>query len=473
MKNIRISYLIVLLAFLFSCQEEEVLYSNKAEFASIQIQKFDYGSLSGRGQIYQGVYSENKDTVYFDVTYYPDQEAPTFTDWQISAALPSGAKLIPSVTGVKDLTEPVDVSIVAPDGKTTAECALVLKIYQVPFAELERGFGRYEKLFELTKDELGGWTSGKQRACAVVGDELIVNALDGPLLVYNKLTGEKIEKTIPMPEGESFYEIFADEDGVLLATTFVSFSASTTPTLKIYRWINGLAEAPEIYYELPTSKIPATGNHGIGLKASIWGSTSGDAQIMLDIDGRGSADDRAVRISVSGGVPSEEIEVFNTGIGTVWSGKAVAMSKTGRTPYVAAMLGFPPKIAYSGKAGTTPFVTDPANSNFFNKIIGNATYFEFNHSKYLALTTASWPGNFRLLIFCLDDPALIGAGKADAEKYAKLNPLVEDAVFLSAGDAGDIAVQVQDDGKTALVYVLGMNTGVFAYELTNIGTSSK
>jgi hypothetical protein len=457
---------------LASCKEEEVLFSDEADFSSIQIQKFDYGSRSGRGQIYQGAYSVNKDTIYFDVTYFPDQEAPTYSDWQILATLPSGALVSPGLAGVRDLSEPLMVSVAAPDGHTFTDYVLRLRIYEIPFGELEKGFGRYSQLFELTKDQLGGWTDGAQRACAVVGDELIVSNMNNPFLVYNKLTGAKIEKSIPMPAGETFYDICTDKDGLLIATTFVTFSASTTPVLKVYRWVNGTGQAPELFYELPTSKISATGSHGIGLKISVCGSTMGDAQMMFDVDGRGSSDDRAVRVSIVNGVPSADVDVFSTGVGTVWSGKAIAMSETQRSPYVAAMLGFPPKIGYSGSNGSKLFVVDTNNSNFLNKIIGNATYFEFNHSKYLALSTISWPGNYRLLIFCLDDPSLIEVGKDEPEKFALLNPFVAEPGFTSAGDAGSIAVQISEDGKTAWLYMLGMNTGILAYEFTIIGASS-
>lgn len=465
-----------LIGLFLSCEKEQTVeFSDSTTIKSIQAQKFDYTNKIGVGKIYMGEYSPDKDTIYFDVTYYPDEVAPTYEDWQIVATLPSGAIIEPQVGGIKDMSEPYLITVTAPDGSTSSQVTLKMRIYEVPFGELDKGFGRYKKLFELSSSELGGWSAGNQNSFTVIEDELIVNNGNNSFLVYDKFTGEKIEKTIPKPDNISFRSVFSDEDDILLATSSTVYSDGNPNTLNIYRWKNGLNNDPELFISLPTSSITsAPGNHIIGITASIFGSTNGDAQIMLDINGQGSPDTRVLRIPIENGKPNlDNVDVFSSGVATTWGGKAAPMSAVSRNPYLSATLGFPPKMVHVDESGISRFFNiDPNTSNFLNKIISNFHYFEFNNSKYVAITTINWPGDIRLLIFNLDDASLVDIDKSKSDNYNLFNPFMEEASFTSQGDAGDLTVQVQPDGKTALVYVLQVDTGILCYELTNVGTSS-
>lgn len=477
--NIAFIFSIIILLIFNNCKQDEVTFSASGNlFSAIQIQKFDYGQRIGVGKIIQGRYSANKDTVYFDVTYFPDEAKPTYQDWMIQGSLFQGATVVPGLSGVKDLVDPLHLTVYAPDGVTAKSLTVSTKIYEVPFAELEKGFGRYNKLWNKTAEALGGWVANAQTSLAVVGDELIVNNRSSAMLVYDKRTGAKKERAVALPTGNTapLFAITVDNNQVLHAATFVN--TFSTSKFRIFRWTNGIDQEPEVFMEIDASVVPSTQNTGMGRTFSICGSTSGDAQMMIALDGYGAIENRIVRIPVVGGVPSLSPDVFNTTVDWTWRGLGIAASPTGKTPYFAASLGNPVGLAYYDTAGEHRFVTAASGSNFLNKIaVINAYYFVFNNTKYLAASTTSWPGDLRMLIFNIDDVSLIPTSKAeDLEKYSILNPFSENWDFTGADNGngtGDITVQVQNDGKTALVYMLDTNSGILAYELTNVGASSK
>ncbi|WP_080904846.1 DUF5018 domain-containing protein [Parabacteroides sp. Marseille-P3160] len=473
-KYIMLSFLLVTL--ISACEEDKVEFSSNSLFTALQAQKFDYTSKIGVGKIYQAQYSEDKKTINLDITYFPDETAPTYQDWQLQATVFHGAKVSPAIGGIKDLSEPIDFTITAPDG-STSQVTLITKIYEVPYGEIEHGFGRYNKLFEKTGDELGGWSTNAQTSMAVVGNDLIVNHYNnGAFLVYDKKTGLKIDKNVVMPTfGERLLAIANDDDDKMIAVSFGDASNKITP-IRIYYWKNGIDQAPETFYELSTTIVNRTSSTAIGANIGVCGSMSGKAQIMLAMDGRGSAYNGVVRISVVNGAVSET-ECFEAPLGCVWSGLAVPASTTGKIPYFNVS-GNQRGFIYVGKTGSYSFELAADKSNFLNKILASgAKYFEFNNAGYIAVSTVSWPGVVRLLIFNVDDPTLIPTPNTDVEKYAILNPLSESTInnltYANDNGSGNVAVQIAEDGKTAYVYVLETNKGIMGYELTNIGSSSK
>ncbi|MEA4809755.1 hypothetical protein SDC9_44536 [bioreactor metagenome] len=479
-KNIGYNLLLALLILCSSCAQDEVAFSNTDYlFNAIQIQKFDYAQRVGVGKIYQGKYSADKDSIYFDVTYFPDEKAPTYQDWVIQGSVFKGAKVVPGLSGVKDLKDPVNVTVYAPDGVTKREVVIVTKIYEIPYGELEKGFGRYNKLWTKSAADLGGWVANAQTSLVVVGDELIVNNDTKGFLVYDKRTGLKKDKTVPVSAGNTshIFALAVDKNEVLHAVSFIN--SNTTDIFKIYRWSSGLDKEPEVFCQVSGTDIQTTKNTGMGRSFSICGDTYGDAQLMVALDGYGGAESRIVRIPVVNGVPTQIPDVFEApNVSWTWRGKGIAASPTGKTPYFALSLGSPQGLVYYDNAGEHKFVTNAANSNFLNKVaVSGACYFEFNHAKYLAASSCSWPGDLRMLIFSVDDPTLIPSNKSEnAERYSILNPFCENWEIKSNGNTngtGDITVQIQKDGKTALVYMLDTNTGIMAYELTNVGSSSK
>ncbi|MCE5224811.1 MAG: DUF5018 domain-containing protein [Porphyromonadaceae bacterium] len=479
-KIIGYNLLLAVLVLFNACSQDEVSFSNTDYlFSAIQIQKFDYEQRLSVGKIYQGKYSEDKDTIYFDVTYFPDETAPTYQDWSIQGSLPQGAKVTPGLSGVADLSEPMNLSVSAPDGITKTDVVLKVRIYQVPYGELEKGFGRCNKLWELSGEQMGGWVQHAQTSLAVVGDELIVNNDAGAFLVYDKRTGAKKNKLVPVPAGNTDYlfAIAVDNNEVLHAVTFIN--ANSGDKFKVYRWSNGLDHEPELFYEVSGSDLSIGSDAGMGRTLSICGDTHGNAQLMVALDGYGNLENRIVRIPVVNGVPAKVPDVFSSAsINCSWRGKAIAASATGKSPYFAVSLGNPRGMGYYDATGEHLFDTNSANSNFLNKVaVSGAYYFEFNHSKYLAAGTCSWPGVLRMLIFSVDDPTLIPTNKNENfDNYSILNPFSDNWTLLSETNdnaSGDITVQVQKDGKTALVYMLDTNTGIMAYELTNVGASSK
>ena len=480
LKNNIASIFSVLILILFNaCTQDKVIFGNSENlFSAVQIQKFDYGLRIGVGKIYQGRYSEQKDTIYFDVTYFPDEAKPTYQDWIMQGSLFQGAKVEPGLSGPKDLKDPLNLTMISPDGLLKRNVTIYTNIYEIPFGELEKGFGRYNKLWNKSSTVLGGWTANAQTSLAVIGDELIVNNGIKELLIYDKRTGLKLDKVVPAPVSNSapIFAIAVDNQEILHAVTYINTFA--VAKFRIFRWINGLDQAPEIFMEIDATAIPSTRNTGMGRTFSICGNTSGDAQIMVALDGYGQTENRIVRIPVVGGIPSLIPDIFNSTVNWTWRGKGVAASSTGKTPYFASSLGAPAGLAYYDNAGEHRFTMAANASNFLNKTaVVNAFYFVFNNVKYLAAATVSWPGDLRMLIFNIDDSNLITTSKADdVKKYGILNPFCENWDFLGATNpngTGDITVQVQEDGKTVLVYMLDTNSGILAYELTNIGASSK
>lgn len=470
MKKFQYYIILTLLALLSfnSCKQQEVKFSSEnAKFQAIQIQKFDYQNSRGSGAIYQGQYNEAGDTVYFHVTYYPDETAPTFTDWQIQATLPTGVMVQPSLSSVQDLTHPKTYEITASDGVVKKQVVLKLLIYEVEYGDLEYGFGRYSKLFEKKAAELG-LTANFQRSIAVSGDYLIVSNGANNLLVFDKRTGLKKDMVIPKPAKFNIWSVFVDDDGVLLATNNTNFSATSVGTVSIYRWKDGLDKEPELFHQFTSAGINLSGA-GFISNAAIKGSTAKDASIMFDVDGRGRAENKAIRIAITDGKADPTLDVFNKPVNSVWNGKVVPMSSKARIPFVGATLGFPPSMGVQSNTGIGMFTVDAAKSNFLNMIIAGLHYFEFNNAKYLASATSNWAGDYRLLIFNMDDLSLVSSTKANAAEFEAFNPFSEDLLFKNVASAGDVTVQVQPDGKTALVYVLAAQSGIAAYELTIIG----
>lgn len=470
MKRYRILFYVNVLFYLLlqGCKEQEVTFSNSnAKFQSIQIQKFDYENSRGLGTIYKGEYNAKGDTVYFRVTYYPDEPAPTARDWQIQSSLAHGALVRPGLAGVRDLTEPLHVELIASDGVSKSNVILKLLINQIEYGELDYGFGRYSKLFEKNAATLG-LNADIQRNLAVVDDYLVVGNGTGDLLVYDKLTAEKSSLKIPKPAGFNIWSVFTDEDGILHASNGVNFSETSAGILTIYRWINGINSPPELFYQMNTSGLSVSGASYLS-NAAIKGSTSKDAQIMFDIDGRGRAENKALRLAITAGKVDSTLDLFTKPVNSVWNGKVVPMSSTSRTPFVGAMLGFPPNMGVQSNSGVSMFNLNAATSNFFNMIIGGLHYFEFNNAKYLAVSTVNWGADYRLLIFNMDDLSLVESTKDNAVEYESFNVFSEDLLMKNIASAGDVTVQVQPDGKTALVYVLGAQSGIAAYQLTTIG----
>lgn len=474
MKFLQYITISLLLGVIFASCEEAKVEFNSDTTVGIQAQKFNYADKVGAGKVYEAKYSEDKTVLNLDITYFPDEEAPTYQDWQLHATIARGAKIAPAMSGIKDLSEPIELTVTAPDG-TTSNVTLITKIYEVPYGELEHGFGRYNKLFEKTATQMGNWSTDAQTSMAVVGDELIINHNNqGAFLVYNKKTGEKVNKTVALPKnGERIFAITNDADDKMVAVSYGDASNKTTP-IRIYRWKDGIDKAPETFYELKTSLIDRTNSAAIGANIGLFGSLSGDAQIMLAMDGRGGAYDGVVRLSVSQGAVAE-VEVFNAPLGSVWSGFTAPASATKRLPYVTAS-GNQRGFIYTGSTGSYSFEVDPANSNFLNKsLVTGVKYFEFNNAKYIASTSVSWPGDVRLLLFNVDDPSLIPTKKADEETYKILNPFSETSVNkgTSANDngTGNVAIQISADGKTAYIYALETNNLIMGYELTNIGAA--
>lgn len=478
-KNISMRWLIIAIIplLLSACKKDDVVFSStESSFTALQIQKFDYEKKIGVGPIYQGKYSQNKDIIYFDVTYFPNEKAPTYEDWIMTGSLFLGARVTPKLEGVKSLQEPLRYTIWAPDEQTKSEVMIVTTIYEVPYSVMDKGFGKYNKLWNKTGAELGGWETGKQTSIVVSGDELIVNNDTKAFLIYDKKSGMKKNKTVSIPAGntEHFYTLAVDASGTLHAVSYID--ANTASTFRIYRWSDGLDKKPEIFYEISGANIATTKSTGMGRSVSICGDTHNDAQIMIALDGSGKAENRVVRIPVVKGIPTSVPDVFATTLSWTWRGKGGTASPTGKTPYFAASLGAPAGLAYYDQKGEHRFNMAAAESSFLNKTaVTGAHYFEFNHSKYLAASSASWSGDLRMLIFCLDDPSLIPTNKKTTpSNYSVLNPFSENWDFLATnntGATGDITVQVQEDGNTALVYMLDTNTGILAYELTNIGVN--
>ncbi len=470
MKRYRFLFYASMLLFLFlqACKEQDVKFSSSnAKFQAIQIQKFDYENSRGLGTVYKGEYNEAGDTVYFHVTYFPDETAPSATDWQIQGSLAQGVLVRPALGGVKDLSQPLNLEITASDGVTKSNVVLKLLIYQIEYGDLDYGFGRYNKLFEKNAATLG-LTADHQRNFAVVDDYLVVGNGMSDLLVFNKRTGEKSSTKIQKPADLNVWSVFTDEDGILHASNGVNFSGTSAGTLSIYRWKNGINAAPELFHQMSTAGIAVSGASYIS-NAAIKGSSSKDAQIMFDIDGRGRGENKALRLAVVAGKVEGAADIFTKPVNSVWNGKVVPMSSTSRAPFVGAMLGFPPSMGVQSNSGVSMFTVNAANSNFLNMLIGGLHYFEFNHAKYLAVSTVNWGSDYRLLIFNMDDLSLVASSKENASEYESFNVFSEDLLMKNVASAGDVTVQVQPDGKTALVYVLGVQSGIAAYELTIVG----
>lgn len=449
---------------MWSCKEDRVNYATEnTAFQNIQIQKFDYLNLNGTGKIYQGLYSPNEDTLYFHITHFPDEEAATFTDWKIQGTILQGARVEPSISGIQDFTQPKSFSVIASDGINRKEVVVKLLIYQIDYGELEHGFGRYKKLFEKNTAALG--ISEAATKIAVVENYLVLNNGSSALQVLDKLTGNKVNLQVKMPVGFQVNSLFTDDEGLLLAANYASFSPTSSAPLHIYRWTNGLEQAPELLASVNLSAIPNTGWIS---RIALKGSSRADAQLLLEI-GSATATTNAAALTIIGGKVDPVLKVFNKVVSSTWNSKVLPMSNNKYQPFLAVGMGFPAALAYQDGNGTKLFEINSANSNFYNFLIAGAYYFEFNGAKYLLASSVNWASEYKVLIFNVDDPSLISEGKSNAAAYALLNPFEEFVNLKDQTNTGEVTAQVAANGKSAFIYVLSPGSGIAAYELTNIG----
>lgn len=108
----------------FSCQDIEYPeHSNKSElgqiYINVRVPQLDPNATPVYKSVY-GTYDKSvSDTVYFDVEYNLSEKLDDVTDLSkvfIVASIPVGATITPGLGGLRDLTQPMDITIAAADG---------------------------------------------------------------------------------------------------------------------------------------------------------------------------------------------------------------------------------------------------------------------------------------------------------------------------------------------------------------------
>lgn len=108
--------LLLLTGCIVACQKQDnVVFSADNENVSMTAEIFGNTSTTWAAE-----FSARKDTIYFNVPYYLSTTATAVTDlskMQLRATLPRGATITPALAGIKDLTSPIQVSIMANNGE--------------------------------------------------------------------------------------------------------------------------------------------------------------------------------------------------------------------------------------------------------------------------------------------------------------------------------------------------------------------
>lgn len=195
-----------------------------------------------------------------------------------------------SETGIYDLLQAKDLTVIAQDGTTRAT-------YEVSFElpkTVDYGVGYLEALwgFQCYEDDPKGMSKDANRTMAVVGNYLILSNSDdfSKMPVYNRMTGEYLGNdfvnTTGIDAGRSIHAICTDDAGHLFAVAYTSTRDEDTSndTVRGWLWKDGISNPPTsfLYASLNGSQYAsfASGQQvDVYRTVRVKGDLTGDAVI--------------------------------------------------------------------------------------------------------------------------------------------------------------------------------------------------
>ncbi|MGV3509734.1 MAG: hypothetical protein ACO1N7_10630, partial [Sphingobacteriaceae bacterium] len=234
--------------------------------------------------------------------------------------------------------------------------------------------------------------------------------------------------------------------------------------LLIYKWANGVDQAPEKLIEWTN-----TGN-ATGRRLNIYGDLNGNAVITSAAD---------LSTEINKWVITNGVLVSNTP--TIISYKSLAGGSTSKMGYqvdaqpVSAIPNTNFFLNYQHELALVNGVSHERTTSFANEInvfgvFHFATdYIEFNNAKYLAVKKlTNWTFNNAILgLFDVTETSKISLSSADP-RYNTFNIYNSEALTGTANGngTGDICFSLSPDKERLQVYMLLTNGGIMAHEFT-------
>lgn len=364
-----------------------------------------------------------------------------------------------------DFTQSQVIQVIGSDGNTKNYQITVTIDYRVDY-----GIGSVTKVWELAYGAQG-WPDHAVSGLAVSGDYVILlhygfGDTEIRYEYYDYNSGEY--KGLMNIEGiGTGRKVTADDKGVILSSNVV---AEPGNDFIIYKW-NDVTAAPEEYIVWTHDITEHFGNEAkpwelpyVGLgDLVVEGDLSGDAVIYATV----SMTSTILRWDVQGGqvvsqTPEKIVYTFANGRPN-WDMTA-GVAPLGPKAEDGFILNSSFEVALADANGQAQRVFSSAEVAGAN----SARVFDFNNARYVAMWQNGWDSGAKVNIYDITKPEYIDDPNREDDEINFWGFSSEWMLYSTTNTNGTGAVdaRLSADGETCIVYFLGTNAGVQAYELS-------
>lgn len=408
--------------------------------------------------------------------------------------------------GTVDLSGSPEIKVIAQDGTTV----IYKSGFEYPKFVKKGTAGYMSHLFHLfpSKKESFGFIQGNNRTCAVVGNYLVISALDFNFLVFDRFDGKKLSNVKVNVDGcltgtAQVHAITTDSEGHLVAMTLAAANDQLIKNkiFEIYVWKDGIENPPvkilsgditsdAIFESFRNSNKDAVGKTwDVGRKIGICGDvTKGDAVIATLSPGMA----RIMRIIVKDG-KVKEITGSAWGL-TMWNQQTTIVPLDTRPTGAFLHNGSTNRlIGYTSQADKVGTILMQPGPKWWNGWVIGIRYIEFNGMKLIGVAnTMKENGAFhytKMIISDISNPNVntfkggdILDTREDNYDYnngreigkGKYNFTTGFVSFYNSNwsigpdntQTGDVAFGMSPDGNAVQAYLMVTDHGVLAYEIT-------
>lgn len=369
------------------------------------------------------------------------------------------ATVSPDPSLPQDFNKPVIYTVTAHDGSTQEYTVQTFIPNKVPLG-LRKGSG--VSLWKKTLIEMGlSGTDNNTTAMASSSKYIFLNTRNNDMRYFDRFTGEYVG-TIVLPFKSSLgnFCVANDDNDNLLVTNLRNAGGGKLATQTIYK-IKGTGN--------PEKFIEASHIYPTGRKLSVRGNLDGDAIILSTVE----VSSKVLYWEVKGGVLlSQDPKVYEADPATImWNyvGDAITFGTDLSQGVFATGYGKPKAFGYFNADGSVAAKFDLEGFNFAGAaltdaghIIQQLDFAEFNGAKYLALADMFWTWSAFAHLFDVTAPSNLGGAPNDESLYIFSTGAV--SCNNNGNNVADVNLKVSSDGLKMILYVLGTNGGVHAYE---------
>lgn len=349
------------------------------------------------------------------------------------------------------------------------------KTYQITVTidyRVEYGIGSVTKIWQL-EHSVKGWPDHAVSGLAVSGDHVILvhygfGDSEIKYEYYNYNTGE-YEGVMNITDIGTGRKVACDDNGVIIGSNVISEAGND---FIIYKW-NDVTAAPEVLLTWTHDITEHFGNPAkpwelpyVGLAdLTIKGDLSGNAVIYAPV----SMTATILRWTVQDGqlvseTPEKVTYTFANGR-TNWE-MTVGVAPLGSTATNDIIVNSSFEVSLADSDGNPKRV-------FSSEEVAGANetcVFDFNNARFVAMWQNGWDSGAKVNIYDITKPGYID-NEGDIRTTDEINFWGFSSEFFpyattNTNGTGSVDVRVADDGETAIVYLLGTNAGVQAFELS-------